>query len=212
VELERRLHQRHQVGLRCEAEPFQMRQRPGHRQIAEVEGDEVDRLGHERPVDHRQIVALEVDDARILPQPAAELVEADVDRVDAAGAVAQQRGGEAAGRGADVDRGAAAHGHGQRVEGIGQLHVTAQPGLGQDPHGGVGPGAGARVGQHPAVDQHAAGTDGGVGVDARVKPEEEIGERDERRPAGLGHRGPPGIGPDKGPSRGGGPRARSTQT
>ena len=79
-------------------------------------------------IGERQMPGVEVlddDDARIVAQPPVELPVADVERDDARGAALQQHVGEAAGRGADVERLAAGDGDAEGVERVRELQAAA---------------------------------------------------------------------------------------
>ncbi len=106
-DLELRLDQHHALGAgaQAEGEPAQHVARGDE---ADVDGEEVERARRRRQGQRLPVHALEVGDARVALQRRVELPLAHVDGGDVGGAVRQQRLGEAARRGADVDRARAA--------------------------------------------------------------------------------------------------------
>ena len=100
---ELRFHQRDDVGARSQ------QRRDNRQDLAQRDERHVDRhdVDRSREVGERQMARVEVlddDDARVVAQPPVELPVADVERDDARRAALQQHVGEAAGRGADVER------------------------------------------------------------------------------------------------------------
>ena len=95
--------------------------------------DDVDRAEIGRQIFAPQVPrveALDDGDARIGPEPPGELAVADVERDHVARAAVEQHVGEAAGRGADVERDAARDVEVKRVERVGELEpAAADPGM-----------------------------------------------------------------------------------
>ena len=87
-----------------ELHPIELGDRPRQRQVREVEGHQLDLVGHELGREVAEVRAFQVHHARVLAQLAPELPEAGVDGVDAGRAVIEEHGREAAGGGAAVER------------------------------------------------------------------------------------------------------------
>ena len=101
-----------------------------------------------------EVRTLEVHDAGILTKRAAQLAVPGIDGVDAGRAAFEEHGGEAARRGAEVDRDPRADVDGEAFERRLELGAPAQPGFGfdHDLRGEIH--AGTRVEHRLAVFQH----------------------------------------------------------
>ena len=177
------------------------------RQIGQIEGDEIDEVRYDGTAQRPDVVTFEVPDTSVGSEPAPQLPDADVHRIDTSRTSVEQRGREAAGAGADVDGNPVGDRNGQCVQRVRQLHVAAQTRSGHDANRGVGPDTGERVGERSTVHEHSAGGNRRR-VDVRTAAREQCDQRDEPRPSGLGHWRTSGARTERGPSRPGGPRAR----
>ena len=104
--LELRFHERDDVGAGAEQRRHD-RQDVAERDERDVDRDDVERravAGQIAARERARVDALDHVDARIAADLPVELAVADVERDDARGAALQQHVGEAAGRGADVER------------------------------------------------------------------------------------------------------------
>src|SRR5579872_3825312 len=123
--LELRLDQRHERRALG-------RQRQRRRQYrlqtdkARIADDQVDRLCDLGAAQIAGVDALMHNDARVLAQFPGKLPAADIDRMHAGGAMRQQHVGEAAGRGADIERGAARRVEAEMIECKGELQPAAR--------------------------------------------------------------------------------------
>jgi hypothetical protein len=124
MELERRLHERNQVGVRGDVQTLELGNRVGESQIAQVDRDQPDCFRHDDVVEVSKIEPFEIDHPFVEAEPADQLSDTDVDRVDATGAPVQQRGGEPACARADIDGDAFDDSDCQRVERIRELDVA----------------------------------------------------------------------------------------
>src|SRR5262249_60396840 len=93
---------------------------------ARIAGDQLDRLGDVGTCEVARIHSFENDDPRILAQFPGELPMTDIDGIDAPGTAGQQYVGEAAGRGADVERDALLGLDRKMIERVGELDAAAR--------------------------------------------------------------------------------------
>ena len=159
--LELRLDEHDDVRLRGQQRPHR-RQHQLRRDERDVDGHDVhlpERRRQHPALEPARIDALQHGHARILAQLPRELAVADVDRRDPRRAALDEHVGEAAGRGADVQRGAPADGDAERVERVGQLDAAA-PGVrvvgGRRRHVRRGRHRRARLRDDDPVDAHLA--------------------------------------------------------
>jgi len=64
VELEHRLHQRHELGIGREPHAVELTHGRGHGQVRQVHRDQVDGVRHQPPVEGPQVDPLEIDGGR----------------------------------------------------------------------------------------------------------------------------------------------------
>ena len=100
---ELRLDQRHQCGVRRSEREWR-RQHRRQTDKTSIASYDFDGLGNLLARQHTRVDPLAHDDARVLAQLPGELAVADIDGVDLPRAARQQHIGEAAGRGADIER------------------------------------------------------------------------------------------------------------
>src|SRR5688572_18909659 len=129
IRLELRLDQRNQPASRpgkCERRVEHL----GERNEAGVADDQVDRLADDVGGQVAGVGLLVDDDAQVLAQLPGELVGADVDREHLHRPALEQYVGEAAGRGADVERHRARHVPAEMIERMSELDAAARdPGM-----------------------------------------------------------------------------------
>lgn len=112
-----------------------------------------------------------------------ELVAADVDGDDVAGATTQQHVGKAAGGGADVEAGATGWRNSSRVQGVGEFYAAARN-IGmcrKGIEGGCAVNGFGRLFHGPSIRMDQTGHDGRLGLGAAVEQaaldQEEIGSK-----------------------------------
>ncbi len=121
--LELRLHERDDVPAVAQVRK-RRREREAQRDERDIGDDEVDALRELEALPH--VHALARDHPWVLAQRPVELAAADVHRMDAQRAALQERVGEAAGRGADIERDASANVDAQIVERARELGAAAR--------------------------------------------------------------------------------------
>ena len=147
-----------------ELHPIELGDRPRQRQVGEVEGHQLDLVGHELAGEVAEVGAFQVHHPRVLAQLAPELPEAGVDRVHPGRAVVEEHGREATGRRAAVERDPPVDGHAEPGDRGLELGGSAEHQFGahgdrrrlRDP----GPGVQHRFAAH----EHPAGLDGVAGI------------------------------------------------
>jgi len=170
------------VRARFQQRAVQLGECIGDGEIRQVHRDQTDRFGDAVAPEDTEVGPFQVHDTGIGTQPAAELPDARVQRVDAPRPGVQQRVRESAHRRSDVEYHGAAGIDGQRVEGAQQLDRPAQRARLDDPDGRVGAHLRGRVGDERAVDLDVPGGDDRRRIgDSREPATQQGGERDERR-------------------------------
>jgi hypothetical protein len=86
------------------AQSLGLRQRLGEREIAQIEGHDLDHLGNGVNVHGRKVATFQVDHAVVATKSAAQLTDPHVDRVDPACAPSKERCGEATRARAQINR------------------------------------------------------------------------------------------------------------
>jgi hypothetical protein len=140
------------VGWRQEL-PVDLADGAGDGEVGQVHRDQVHWFGDEVRAELGQVGALQVDDPGVGAQPPAELAGAGIDGVDAGRPSIEQGLGEAAGRGAQVERDSAGGVNPEDGEGAGELDRPPQRARMAYLDGSVRAHACVRAGRGQAVDQ-----------------------------------------------------------
>jgi hypothetical protein len=92
--------------------------RVADRQIAQIDRDQLDDIGHQHGAELGDVAPFEVHDAIVAAQPIEQLTDTGVDRVDAHGTTFEQRRREASRARADIECDPAGNRNAQHVEGV----------------------------------------------------------------------------------------------
>jgi hypothetical protein len=164
AELELRLDERDQLGVRRDLDALELRNGRCEREVGDVDRHDLDGLRDERAIESAQIRRLQVDDACVLPQRAEQLAVPCVDGVDAPDAGGEQHAGEPARGGAHVERDAPHDLDVERGERRLELRLAPEPPRHHDLDPCISADERARVAHGEAVDVHAAARDQGLRI------------------------------------------------
>ena len=101
--LEHRLDEPYEISVSGDTDPFELGDRFAEREVRDVDGHEVDSVGHERLVEVADVRRLEIDHTSVLPQRTEQLAVTGVNCVDASRAAREELRREPAGGRANVE-------------------------------------------------------------------------------------------------------------